>query len=218
MVGIEFFGLTEKGLRDRNEDALLTMTVGDMHVFAVAEGMGGPKEGPSAAQVAAEALRSGGGVAGGTLVGTLEELMGRAERALYSLDAENPRIEPPAVAMAVAIISPDGRCVVSSPGSRKVFFLARERKETSGEKNAGGQGHFTPYDPGAGMYEATLPPGFLVLCSDGITDFVPDSRIQEIVAERGDDLEDTCRKIVSEAFQNGSDDNLTIVLVRCPEQ
>jgi len=36
------------------------------------------------------------------------------------------------------------------------------------------------------------------------------------VKERGDDLEDACRKLVYEAFQNGSNDNLTVVLVRQP--
>lgn len=215
MHQLEFFGFSEKGLRERNEDAFLAAPLGDIHVFAVAEGMGGPKEGPTAAQVVVEALGKGGAIREKTMAGALEQLLGRAERALYNLEAENPGIEPPGVAMGVAIVSPEGECVVSSPASRKVFFLAEEKKEPPTDDASTGAGQqLTLYDPGPGMHEATLPPGYLVLCSDGITDFIQDSRIVEIVAERGNDLEDACRKMVYEAFQNGSDDNLTVVMVR----
>jgi len=214
MQAIEFFGLSDKGLRERNEDAFLAADLGGIHVFAVAEGMGGQKEGPSAAQVAVEAMVQGGAARDGTLAGTLEELLGRAERTLYTMETGGAGTEPPAVVMAVALVSPDGMCVVSTPASRKVFFLAGDKGGTPGDGTTGTPGHFVLHDPGAGMHEATLPQGFLVLCSDGITDFVPDSRIQEIVAERGNDLEEACRKLVHEAFQNGSDDSLTVVLVR----
>jgi len=214
MQAIEFFGLSEKGLRERNEDAFLAADLGGIHAFAVSEGLGGQKEGPSAAQVAVEAMVKGWAARDTTLAGILEELLGRAEGALYNMETGEAGIEPPAVVMAVAVVSPDGRCMVSTPASRKVFFLAGDRKYTRDEGAIGTPGHFILHDPGAGIHEATLPEGFLVLCSDGITDFVPDSRIQEIVAERGDDLEEACRKLVHEAFQNGSDDNLTIVLVR----
>lgn len=214
MRHLEFFGFSEKGMRERNEDAFLAADLGEMYVFAVAEGMGGPKEGPTAARIAVDALGAGGAAREKTLAGTLEQLLGRAERALYNLEAENPGIEPSGVALGVAILSPGGECVVSSPGSRKVFFLAEEEKGTAPDAASAGHGQLTLHDPGPGMHEATLPPGYLVLCSDGISDFIPDSRIVEIVAERGDDLEDACRKLVYEAFQNGSDDNLTVVLVR----
>lgn len=214
MRQLEFFGFSEKGLRERNEDAFLAADLGEFYIFAVAEGMGGPKEGPTAAQIAVEALGAGGAAREKTLAGTLEQLLGRAERALYSLEAENPGIEPSGVAMGVAIVSPDGECVVSSPGSRKVFFLAEEKKGTAADVASAEPGQLTLHDPGPGMHEAALPPGYLVLCSDGISDFIQDSRIVEIVAGRGDDLEDACRKLVYEAFQNGSDDNLTVVLVR----
>jgi len=214
MDAYESFGLSDKGSKERNEDAFLAANLDGTYVFAVAEGMGGRKDGPSAAQFALEAMVKGGVARKGKLSETLEGLMGRAENALYTMETDVAGIESPVVVMAVAIADPDGRCVVSSPASRKVFFLARNRAGTQDDSPPGTSGHFVLYDPGAGMHEAILPEGFLVLCSDGITDFVPDSRIQEIVAELGNDLEEACKRLLHEAFQNGSDDNLTVVLVR----
>ncbi|MDI9633180.1 MAG: SpoIIE family protein phosphatase [Methanolinea sp.] len=214
MQAVEFFGLSEKGLRERNEDAFVAADLGGIHVFAVAEGMGGPRGTRTAAAVAVEALGKGEVARDKPLAGILEDLLGNAERALYTFESENPGVEPSAVAMAVAVLSADGRCVVSSPGPRKVFFLAEGDPGQAGDAGDGGQGRFVVHDPGAGMHEAELPPGYLVFCSDGITDFLSDARIQAIIAERGGDLEGACRKIVAEAFNNGSDDNLTVVLVR----
>ncbi|MCQ8893339.1 MAG: hypothetical protein NQU46_01695 [Methanolinea sp.] len=218
MRAIEHFGLTEKGLRERNEDAFLATTLGEVHLFALAEGMGGPPGEPTPAQVAIGALSAGkvgGGM--GSLVDLLERLLAEADEALYSLVTRYPDSEPPAVAMSLALIDPGGECIVSSPGSRKVFFLAADRGRPGEGSAIGTDGEFSLHDPGGGMHQASLPPGFLVLCSDGVGDFVGDTRLEEIVRERGDDLEAACRTIVSEAFSNGSDDNLTIVLVRRQE-
>lgn len=212
MGTVEFFGLSEKGLRERNEDAFVAAELGGIYVFAVAEGMGGPRGTRTAAAVAVEALGKGDVARDKPLAGILEDLLVNAERALYTFESENPGVEPSAVAMAVAVLSTDGRCVVSSPGPRKVFFLAEEIPARTGD--AGDQRRFAIHDPGAGMHEAQLPPGYLVFCSDGITDFLSDARIEEIIAERREDLEGACWKIVTEAFNNGSDDNLTVVLVR----
>ena len=210
-----FASFSEKGLREKNEDASLAVEVDGMHLFAIAEGMGGPNQGSSAAEVAVNALR--GGISGQArdLPGILESCLIRADSALFQLQEANPGSEPPAVSMTLAVVGPGGECVVNSPGGRKLFFIEQSRSPGEGmdmQECTGGSIH----DPGAGMHEAVLPPGYLVLFSDGISDFLPDNRILEIICERGEDLDDACHKLVYEAFQNGSDDNMTVVLVRQP--
>ncbi len=210
-----FASFSEKGLREKNEDASLAVEVDGMHLFAIAEGMGGPNQGSSAAEVAVNALR--GGISGQArdLPGVLESCLIRADSALFQLQEANPGSEPPAVSMTLAVVGPGGECVVNSPGGRKLFFIEQSRSPGEGmdmQECTGGSIH----DPGAGMHEAVLPPGYLVLFSDGISDFLPDNRILEIISERGEDLDDACHKLVYEAFQNGSDDNMTVVLVRQP--
>lgn len=208
-----YASFSEKGLREKNEDASLAVEVQGVYLFAVAEGMGGPEQGPSAAEIAVNALREGLPQDMTHLPDVLESCLINADTALYSLQEANPTSEPPAVSMTLAVVRPGGECVVNSPGQRKLFFIDQHANEGEGT----GRGEGILHDPGAGMHEAHLPPGFLVICSDGISDFLPDNRILEIISERGDDLDDACHKIVYEAFQNGSDDNMTVVLVRQPE-
>ena len=90
-----FASFSEKGLREKNEDASLAVEVDGMHLFAIAEGMGGPNQGSSAAEVAVNALR--GGISGQArdLPGVLESCLIRADSALFQLQEANPGSEPP---------------------------------------------------------------------------------------------------------------------------
>ena len=216
MSTLSYFAHSDKGLRERNEDSCLAMEKDGVYIFAVAEGMGVPSTGPSAAEVAVNSLREGGGVCSGSLVEIAESLLACADEALFHFQEASPESDPPAVAMTIALVGPAGECLVSSPGHRKVFFMPYAPPGGSGAAAGDAPEEPVLHDPGAGMHEAVLPPGFLILCSDGISQFVEDARIHGIVKERGDDLEDACRKLVYEAFQNGSNDNLTVVLVRQP--
>lgn len=211
-----YASFTEKGLREKNEDASLAVEVNGVYLFAVAEGMGGPEQGSSAAETAVNALRDGVPRDVKHLPDVLESCLINADSALFSLQEANPESEPPAVSMTLAVVRPGGECVVNSPGQRKLFFIDLPLPEGEGTDIRGGNAGVL-HDPGAGMHEAHLPPGFLVICSDGISDFLPDDRILEIISERGDDLDDACHKMVYGAFQNGSDDNMTVVMVRQPD-
>ncbi len=54
----------------------------------------------------------------------------------------------------------------------------------------------------------------VLLCSDGLTNMLPDQRILEIVSHRGADLEGACDELVAEANAQGGRDNISAVLVR----
>lgn len=54
----------------------------------------------------------------------------------------------------------------------------------------------------------------LLLCSDGLTNMVPDQRILDIVSTRGADLEGACSGLVTEANAQGGRDNISAILVR----
>jgi len=51
-----------------------------------------------------------------------------------------------------------------------------------------------------------------LLCTDGLTDLVSDDEILTIV-NNGDDPEDLCRQLVSEANKRGGKDNITVSLI-----
>lgn len=53
-----------------------------------------------------------------------------------------------------------------------------------------------------------------VLATDGIYDFAPEKFIVETIAEHRDDLDRAARLILNQALERGSDDNLTIQILR----
>jgi len=54
----------------------------------------------------------------------------------------------------------------------------------------------------------------LLLCSDGLTNMLPDPAIVEIVSAPDRDLETACRQLVAEANAQGGRDNVSALLVR----
>ncbi|MBU0651118.1 Stp1/IreP family PP2C-type Ser/Thr phosphatase [bacterium] len=56
--------------------------------------------------------------------------------------------------------------------------------------------------------------GFYLLCTDGLTDCVSDNKIKEIVNSCGSNLESSCKSLISEAKLNGSEDNITVLVVK----
>lgn len=53
----------------------------------------------------------------------------------------------------------------------------------------------------------------LLLCSDGLTDMVDDSRILTILAAQADSAT-ACRKLVDAALEQGGRDNVTVLVAR----
>jgi len=56
----------------------------------------------------------------------------------------------------------------------------------------------------------------LLLCSDGLHGSVKDEQIQQMMGET-DDLQVVARKLIDTALDQGSRDNVTALLVRCPK-
>jgi protein phosphatase len=57
-----------------------------------------------------------------------------------------------------------------------------------------------------------------LLCSDGLSDMVAESRISEILAQPSKDPEEPARRLLSEALEAGGSDNITIVVVDVKKQ
>jgi protein phosphatase len=68
------------------------------------------------------------------------------------------------------------------------------------------------------MHKIDLETGDLVLlCSDGLTEMVPNARIGAILHEEQDDPRQACARLVAEANERGGKDNIT-ALVACFEE
>lgn len=56
----------------------------------------------------------------------------------------------------------------------------------------------------------------LLLCSDGLWEMVKDAQMESIITEVTD-LVETCDLLIQRANENGGEDNITVVLLRCVE-
>ena len=65
--------------------------------------------------------------------------------------------------------------------------------------------------------ERVRPGDVYVLCSDGLNGMVSDDRILEVIQASSGDIEWAAKALVSEANQNGGEDNITVLLVQITE-
>ena len=64
------------------------------------------------------------------------------------------------------------------------------------------------------FFDLKLEPGDVVLmCSDGLSNMVEDSQLQEIITDTDTDLDEKGRILIREANRNGGKDNIAIVLI-----
>jgi PPM family protein phosphatase len=54
----------------------------------------------------------------------------------------------------------------------------------------------------------------IVLCSDGLTNMVPDPRILDVVTAQGANVQEACDALVDEANAQGGRDNISVILAR----
>lgn len=53
-----------------------------------------------------------------------------------------------------------------------------------------------------------------VLCSDGLTDMVPEDKLRKILSDTSKSPHQLCERLVSEANERGGQDNITVVVIR----
>jgi protein phosphatase len=66
-------------------------------------------------------------------------------------------------------------------------------------------------------FEKVEPGDVYVLCTDGLNGMVSDERIRTLVNSAGSDVELAARALISQANQNGGEDNITVVIIRITE-
>lgn len=64
------------------------------------------------------------------------------------------------------------------------------------------------------MYYDLEPDDIMLLCSDGLSDMVPDWQIEETLADHREDLNETARKLIKLANRHGGKDNISVILVQ----
>ncbi len=215
-------------VREINEDAFVCRP--EAGLFAVVDGMGGEAHGEVAAAIAVRAIAEvppSPGLAGETVLAQAMQVA--RQRILDEADADRAKEGMGAVATAVRI-DDDGKSVrLAHVGDTRAYLVhkggvrlltrdhvadgpAHTKRQVArdlGRRDAQGEWVETG--------KATIEPGdLLVLCSDGLTDVVPqDELLQELVRLRGaKDADAVATSLVGRALARGGPDNVTVVAVR----
>ena len=241
MLFLEPFGLTDAGkVRRNNEDALLVGEGRDETLFVVADGIGGFEAGEVASSIAVRVLKDL--EPGAPFEAAIQEAnrqilaVGRGDEKLSGMGTtlvaarfggtqERPVAEIAHVGDSRAYLLRGGDLKPLTEDHSLVAELVRSGDLTRDQAAEHPQKNLITRALGAeeqvDVDTAVLPVETgdrIILCSDGLSDMVPEARISEIVADSPDDPETTARHLLSAALDAGGADNVTVVVVDVKEQ
>jgi protein phosphatase len=227
---------TDTGLRRKhNEDSLLVNH--DANLFVVADGMGGHKGGELASQLAVKAIEDA--FATGTFEGKphddlapeaseLARAMQMANATIYETAQAKPELEGMGTTLCCARFSPtkrrlhighvgDSRCYRLRNGVFKQLTadhtmadLGMTGPESGNLSRAVGIWAAVPIDV---IVAAPSPNDVYLLCSDGLTKMLEDTRIAHVLRTE-EDAKAAVERLIFFANAKGGKDNITVILVR----
>ena len=225
-----FAGVTNTGRRRRhNEDAYVC----EPPLFAVADGMGGPRAGEVASRLAAAAVKADG--AGGTGEDRVVALIHEANRRVFQRSSEDADVSGMGTTMIVGLVEDAGVAFGHVGDSRA--YLARDASLVQltqdhslvaelvrGGKLSPEEAEHHPQrsvitralgtDPDVDVDTFTVAAqahDVFMICSDGLTTMIDDETILRVLDERKDDLEGAAKELVRLANRAGGEDNITVV-------
>jgi len=231
---IEFGHLTHPGLRrELNEDTY--HGDGELGLWLVADGMGGHEYGEVASALAREVIvrevHRGTPLAQAVRIAD-EEIIAASRRRSDALPmgttvvaarVSGDRFEVAWVGDSRVYLWRDGKLVQLSQDHSYVHELIErgeisvEQARTHPQRNVVTQalGVTQPQDLNVETMSGDFGVGMqLLLCSDGLTEEVPDAQIAEILARQDGSAQEAVDELVSAALDNGGSDNVTAILVR----
>jgi protein phosphatase len=224
--------------REVNEDSVCHEAIDGAELLAVADGMGGHAAGDVASQTALDEFREAVRTAienGRTSEpDVLSEASKRANEAVRSAAADETRGNMGAT--LVAALSAGERVTILNVGDSRAYDVSERRIEqittdhslvgelikegsisevearTHPQRHVLTQALGTAESVDPDLYSESID-GTLLLCSDGLTEEVPDTRIQRIVTS-ADSLVEAGETLITRANENGGSDNISVALYR----
>ncbi len=231
-------------VRTNNED--LPLCDPDRGVFAVIDGVGGQASGEVAAAIARTEILARLARPLGTPAERVREAIALANNEIFRQAEQSGTHHGMTCVLTLALVV-DRRITIGHVGDSRLYKLApggirklthdhspvgeREdaREMTESEAMRHPRRHEVFRDVGSDyrdkddegfveIVEGTLEPdNAILLCSDGLTDMVASSTIEELVRQHAGDPEAVTEALIEAANEAGGKDNITVVYAEAPE-
>ncbi len=231
-------GISHVGARENNEDSFLIMKLPDAYLMAVADGLGGHKAGEVASWIAVTTLKEvfWEEYKAGLQVSFVRLLLKKAHELAHSRIKENATGEREGMGTTlVSAFVRDGTAIIANTGDSRAYLIRNGKviartKDHSLVQELLDKGEITEeeakrhpmrnvitkalgIDFGVDLYEWKLEKGdVLLLSSDGLHDYVDESKIVEVVSSKNT-AEDIARGLIKEALPV-TKDNVTVVVFK----
>lgn len=239
---MEAFAITDVGrLRNSNQDSLFCEEnpVGQFpNLFLVADGMGGHQAGDMASRLCIEqVVHSMMSASARTPVSALEGAVASANEKIYAQSKQDTSLSGMGTTL-VGVTIEEGVAYIVNVGDSRLYVLKdslqqitvdhslveemvqsgeiqKEEMRTHPNKNiitrALGTGEIVQPD----CFEIEVTSGdVILLCSDGLSNMLEDTKIEQIIREHTDDMKLAGECLVEQANEAGGKDNISVILVR----
>ena len=223
---MNYYAISEKGNREINEDHFLAEKIGDTYVFVVADGVGGLSHADIASEIAIKEFKN--------YIEQeipLVETFFEVNRAIIN---ESQRIQTNMATTLVSSIIPDESDIatIAHVGDSRAYLFDSEIWRTKDhslvqelvelriindeeafchpEKSRMKQALGSKKKIDVEVHEQHIKDSVLLLCSDGLSDFVRDEEIFHIATRY--QPEKACKLLVKKAKHQGSLDDITIII------
>jgi serine/threonine protein phosphatase PrpC len=236
---------THRGLqRSHNEDRLHVDPV--RGIFAVIDGVGGQAAGEKAADTALAMLRARLERETGAIEDRVREAIAVAATEIHRQAGLRPEWRGMACVLTVAVLADEGHLVIGHVGDTRLYKIHRGafvkltrdhspvgEREDAGElseqaamshprrnevyRDVGSEAHSANDEGFVDIIRAPFEPDAAILmCSDGLTDYVPAATILRTIQRHRGRPHDVARALVDEANAAGGNDNVSVVYVEGP--
>jgi protein phosphatase len=235
---MRYSSLSERGRRPNNEDVVFTRFDPRYPLIAaVSDGMGGHAAGEVASRISIEALDTWTRELVDAPQNVLVDAFFSANAQVISAAEKDRKLRGMGATLVAAIfyhdhfitanIGDSRLYLVSSGEIRQVTFdhsyvqelvrrgfLTADEARNHPRKNVITRcmGSESSFEPDV-FYTRWNPKDLVILCSDGLCDALRDEDMLELVLKIND-LDALCRALVDAAYEKGSSDNISLVLVR----
>jgi len=222
-------------VREENEDSILSMP--ELGLFAVADGMGGHRGGKVASQLIVAELRQRAGETELREAMELATLLTVINRRLLEVSSNDSSLQGMGSTCSLASIH-GGKLLVGHVGDSRVYLmrdsdlqqitsdhravqqLIDEGALSEAEAERHPWRHMLTRSMGADqqveidLYERELRKNDLILlCSDGLTGMIGDDLVREVMSSSVG-IDEKADQLISQAIAGGGQDNISVILIQ----